>query len=56
MACVYQLPYTVFKAHSVRGAASTHVYITAVPISQILKMADWTSERTFCITAVSKGP
>ena len=37
---------SVFKAHSVRGAATTHAYITGVPISEILKMADWSSERT----------
>ena len=39
---------SILKAHSVRGAATTHAYVTGVPVSQILKMADWSSKRTFC--------
>ena len=38
---------TVFKAHSVRGAATTKAYTSGAPLAQILKMADWSNERTF---------
>jgi hypothetical protein len=38
---------SVFKAHSVRGAATTKAYTTGVPLAQILKMANWSNERTF---------
>ena len=38
---------SVFKAHSVRGAAATNAYIAGVSLSQILKMADWSNEHTF---------
>ena len=37
----------VFKAHSVRGAAVTNVYIKGVPVAEMLCTADWTNERTF---------
>ena len=37
----------LFKAHSVRGAAATNAYTTGMPVAQILKMADWSNERTF---------
>ena len=33
-----------FKAHSVRGAATSHAYVTGIPVADILKMADWSSE------------
>ena len=36
-----------FKAHSVRGAATSHVYVTGTPVADILKMADWSSEHVF---------
>ena len=39
---------SVFKAHSVRGAATTKAYTTGVPLAQILKIANWSNERTFC--------
>ena len=29
-----------FKAHSVRGAATSHAYVTGPPVANILKMAD----------------
>ena len=38
---------SVFKAHSVRGAATSHAYAKGVPIAEILRAADWTNERTF---------
>ena len=36
-----------FKAHSVRGAATSHAYVTNIPVADILKMADWSSEHVF---------
>lgn len=36
-----------FKAHSVRGAATSHAYVTGTPVADILKMADWSSEHVF---------
>ena len=33
-----------FKGHSVRGAATSHAYVTGTPVADILKMADWSSE------------
>ena len=38
---------SIFKAHSVRGAASSHAYASGIPVSDILKMADWSSDRIF---------
>ena len=38
---------SVFKTHSVRGAATSHAYAKSVPIAEILRAADWTNERTF---------
>ena len=35
------------KAHSVRGAATSHAYVTGTPVADILKMADWSSEHVF---------
>ena len=37
----------IFKAHSVRGAATTAAANSNVPSSEILKMADWSSASTF---------
>ena len=37
----------IFKAHSVRGASTTAAANFNVPISKILKMADWSSASTF---------
>ena len=37
----------IFKAHSVRGAATTAAANSDVPLSEILKMADWSSASTF---------
>ena len=37
----------IFKAHSVRGAATTAAANSNVPLSEILKMADWSSASTF---------
>ena len=36
-----------FKAHSVRGAATSRAYFTGTPVADILKMADWSSEHVF---------
>ena len=36
-----------FKAHSVRGAVTSHAYVTGTPVADILKMADWSSEHVF---------
>ena len=36
-----------FKAHSVRGAATSHAYVPGTPAADILKMADWSSEHVF---------
>ena len=38
---------SVFKAHSVRSASSSHAYARGVPIADILRTADWTNEKTF---------
>ena len=38
---------SVFKAHNVRGAATSQAYAKGVPIAEILRAADWTNERTF---------
>ena len=38
---------SVFKAHSVRSASSSHAYARGVPIADILRAADWTNEKTF---------
>ena len=37
----------VFKAHSIRGAASSKAAWSGVTVSDILQAADWSSERTF---------
>ena len=37
----------IFKAHSVRGASTTAAANSNVPLSEILKMADWSSASTF---------
>ena len=36
-----------FKAHSVRGAATSRAYFTGTPVADILKMADESSEHVF---------
>ena len=36
-----------FKAHSVRGAATSLAYVTGTSVADILKMADWPSEHVF---------
>ena len=36
-----------FKAHSVRGAATSRAYFTGTPVADILKMTDWSSEHVF---------
>lgn len=38
---------SIFKAHSVRGAATSDAFARGVPISDILRTADWTNEHTF---------
>ena len=38
---------SVFKAHSVRSASSSHAYDRGVQNSDILRAADWTNEKTF---------
>ena len=37
----------IFKAHSVHGASTTAAANSNVPLSEILKMADWSSASTF---------
>ena len=37
----------IFQAHSVRGASTTAAANSNVPLSEILKMADWSSPSTF---------
>ena len=37
----------IFKAHSVHGASTTAAANSNVPLSEILKMADWSSPSTF---------
>ena len=36
-----------FKAHSVRGAATSRAYFTGTPVADLLKLADWSSEHVF---------
>ena len=38
----------IFSAHSLRGAATSAAFNQGVSISEILKMANWSQERTFC--------
>ena len=38
---------SVFKAHSVRSASSSHAYARGIPIADILRAADWTNKTTF---------
>ena len=38
----------LFKAHSFGGPAATNAYTTGMPVTQILKMTDWSNEHTFC--------
>lgn len=37
----------IFEAHSVRGASTTAAANSNVPLSEILKMPDWSSPSTF---------
>lgn len=37
----------MFKAHSVRGAATSAAYDKGAPIEKILKLANWSNEKTF---------
>ena len=37
----------IFKAHSVRGASTTAAANSSVPLSEMLKMAEWSSPSTF---------
>ena len=37
---------SVFKAHSVRGAAVANAYVEGVRGAEILRTAEWTNERT----------
>ncbi|XP_068707939.1 uncharacterized protein [Montipora foliosa] len=38
---------SIFKAHSVRGAATTAAYNKGVPVENILKLANWSNESMF---------
>ena len=38
---------SIFKAHSVRGAATSAAYNKGVPVENILKLANWSNESTF---------
>ena len=38
---------SVFKAHSVRSASTSHAYARGIPIAEILRTADWSNEKTF---------
>ena len=40
---------SVFKPHSVRGAAVNNAYIMGVQNIEILRTADWTNERTYVL-------
>jgi len=42
-----------FKAHSVRGAATSHAYVTGTPVADILKMADWSSVMSLGLSFIS---
>lgn len=47
----------ILKTHSVRWAASSHAYVTGTPVTDILKLADWSSERVFrklCLRDIEK--
>ena len=37
----------LFKSHSVHGAAASKAKLSGVSIQDILKVADWATERTF---------
>ena len=37
----------IFKAHSVRGAAATSSFNMGIPLQDILKLADWSTDSTF---------
>jgi site-specific recombinase XerD len=37
----------IFKAHSVRGAAATSSFNIGIPLQDILKLADWSTDSTF---------
>ena len=38
---------SVFKAHSVRGAASSAAFAAGCSLKEILKTANWSSAKTF---------
>ena len=38
---------SIFKAHSVRRAATSAAYNKGVPVEHILKLANWSNESTF---------
>ena len=38
---------SIFKAHSVHGASTTAAANYSIPLSEILRMADWSSSSTF---------
>ena len=39
---------TVFTAHSTRGAATSKANSAGLPMSEIMKTANWSSPLTFC--------
>ena len=38
----------IFSAHSLRGASTLAAFSQGVSVSDILQMADWSQENTFC--------
>lgn len=38
---------SIFKAHSVRSASVSDAYKNGTPIKEILRVADWSNEKTF---------
>ena len=44
----------MFKAHSVRGATTSAAYDKGAPIEKILKLANWSNEKTFYKKKVAK--
>lgn len=48
---------SILETHSVRWAASSHAYVTGTPVTDVLKLADWSSERVFrklCLRDIEK--
>ena len=44
-----------YGAHSIRSAASTAAYMKGMSISDVLSIADWTSDNVFITDPLSRG-